>query len=293
MENQMKKHAIIIACALISLVIFTSCAEGERGDSALKALTSIKGKPVINIVTSMGNIKIELWNDIAPKTVANFTALAFGGKEWTDPKTGLKEKKPFYDGLTFHRIIDNFMIQGGCPLGNGTGGPGYTFEDEIYDMLDAKKITGKIPDTETAEQVFEEIIIPYLKRTPNPDKQIISLLMECQKVQNPAPFMKNPVEFYMRKTGTTAPLMSRGKLKARVEYGTLCMANSGRNTNGSQFFIVTKKEGCPWLNGKHTVFGKVIEGMDVAEKIQKVKKGPGDRPEKPVTIETITLITGN
>jgi cyclophilin family peptidyl-prolyl cis-trans isomerase len=287
----MKKQLIIAICALAIMPLAVSCTKGERGSAALKALSEMKGRPVINMVTSMGTIKIELWNDIAPKTVENFTGLAFGGKEWTNTKTGSKEKKPFYDGLIFHRVIDDFMIQGGCPLGNGTGGPGFTFEDETYDTKNAKEIKGRIPTVEVAQQVFEEVILPYLQRTPNPDKQLISLLTECQKVRNPSPLMKQNVEFYIQKTGRKTPLMERGPLKAPVEYGSLCMANSGTNTNGSQFFIVTKKSGTPWLNGKHTVFGKVIEGMDVAEKIQKVKKVAGDRPEKPVEIEKITLLT--
>jgi cyclophilin family peptidyl-prolyl cis-trans isomerase len=291
MEFLMKKQLIVAICAFTVLPVVTSCTKGETGSSALKALSEMKGRPVINMVTSMGTMKIELWNDIAPKTVENFTGLAFGGKEWTNTKTGSKEKKPFYDGLIFHRVIDDFMIQGGCPLGNGTGGPGYTFEDETYDTQNAKEIKGRIPTAEVAQQVFEEVILPYLQRTPNPDKQLIALLTECQKVRNPTPLMKQPVEYYLQKTGRTTPLKERGPLKAPVEYGSICMANSGPNTNGSQFFIVTKKGGTPWLNGKHTVFGKVIDGMDVAEKIQKVKKVAGDKPEKPVEIEKITLLT--
>ena len=83
--------------------------------------------------TNKGNIKLELWPEIAPETVNNFVSLAKGEKEWEDPKTGKKVSKPFYDGVVFHRVIDDFMIQSGCPLGNGTGGPGYQFGDECYD----------------------------------------------------------------------------------------------------------------------------------------------------------------
>lgn len=93
-----------------------------------------KGMSAI-IETSMGTIKVKLFEKDAPKTVANFVGLAEGTKEWTDPKTGQKVKNRFYDGLTFHRVIPNFMIQGGCPLGTGTGGPGYQFEDEIVPHL--------------------------------------------------------------------------------------------------------------------------------------------------------------
>ena len=143
--------------------------------------------------TSEGPIEIELYPEDAPKTVENFTRLASDG---------------FYDGLSFHRVIPDFMIQGGCPRGDGTGGPGYTFEDE-----------------------------------PN----------------------EHPV--------------------AR---GALAMANAGPNTNGSQFFIVTA-EACPWLDGKHTVFGRVTSGMDVVDAISKLETGPGDRPRDEVRIEGITL----
>ena len=143
--------------------------------------------------TSEGDITIELFDDDAPKTVGNFRKLAQDG---------------FYDGLIFHRIIPDFMIQGGCPKGTGTGGPGYTFEDEI-----------------------------------NPHK---------------------------------------------VVRGALAMANAGPNTNGSQFFIVTAQS-CPWLDGKHTVFGEVKEGMDVVERISSTPTDSRDRPKEPIGIETIDV----
>ena len=143
--------------------------------------------------TTAGPITIELYDEDAPKTVANFRKLAADG---------------FYDGLTFHRVIPDFMIQGGCPRGDGTGGPGYEFEDE---------------------------------------------------------FNEHPV--------------------AR---GALAMANSGPNTNGSQFFIVTTKA-CPWLDGKHTVFGRVTSGMDVVDEISGVDRDSSDRPRDPVTIERLEL----
>ena len=131
------------------------------------------------VETNHGTIKIELFPNHAPKTVANFAELAQGTREWTDPKTGEQVSRPFYDGLIFHRIIKDFMIQGGCPLGTGTGGPGYRFADEIHPELQFSK--------------------PYL----------------------------------------------------------LAMANAGRGTNGSQFFITLAPT--PWLNGAHTIFGEVSE----------------------------------
>src|SRR5918998_5030901 len=143
--------------------------------------------------TKTGPITVELHDEAAPKTVENFRKLAGEG---------------FYDGLTFHRVIPDFMIQGGCPEGTGTGGPGYKFEDEFN--------------------------------------------------------------------------------QHKVERGALAMANSGPNTNGSQFFIVTT-EAAPWLDGKHTVFGRVTSGQDVADRISLVDRDPSDRPREPVVIERVEV----
>ena len=149
--------------------------------------------------TTEGKFKIKLFADKAPKTVENFVGLAEGAK------TG----KRFYDGLVFHRVILNFMIQGGCPQGTGTGGPGYKFADEFH---------------------------PSLRHSKK---------------------------------------------------GILSMANSGPNTNGSQFFITVAETS--WLDNKHTVFGEVVEGYDVVEKISKVPKNAGDRPAKDVKINSVTI----
>lgn len=159
--------------------------------------------------TSEGDFKVRLHDDKAPKTVANFTGLVEGTKEWTDPKSRQKVTRPFYDGLIFHRVIDGFMLQGGCPMGNGTGGPGYQFADELGPGL----------------------------RHDRP--------------------------------------------------GLLSMANSGPNTNGSQFFVTLVPT--PWLDNKHAIFGEVIEGMDVVQRIGKTKTGVNDRPAKDVVIERVTI----
>ncbi len=160
--------------------------------------------------TTEGNFKVRLFDQDVPNTVANFTGLAEGTKEFTDPKTGQKAKRPFYDGLVFHRVIDSFMIQGGCPLGTGTGGPGYKFADEFS---------------------------PKLKHT---------------------------------------------------KPGLLSMANAGANTNGSQFFITLAAT--PWLDNKHSIFGEVVEGMDVVEKIGGTATSkPGDRPLKPISIQSVKI----
>jgi peptidyl-prolyl cis-trans isomerase B (cyclophilin B) len=143
--------------------------------------------------TNHGPIELELFDDDAPKTVENFRKLSSEG---------------FYDGLAFHRVIKDFMIQGGCPQGTGTGGPGYTFEDEFNDH--------------------------------------------------------------------------------KVVRGALAMANAGPNTNGSQFFIVTT-DAAPWLDGKHTVFGKVTSGMDAVDAIEAQPTGAGDRPVEDALIERVEL----
>jgi len=144
--------------------------------------------------TNHGDVEVELFDDDAPKTVANFVKLAGDG---------------FYDGVIFHRVIKDFMIQGGDPTGTGTGGPGYQFEDEINDR--------------------------------------------------------------------------------KVVRGALAMANAGPNTNGSQFFIVTTGE-APWLDGKHTVFGQVVSGMEAVDSIEGTETGPGDKPVEEARIESVELV---
>lgn len=188
-----------------------SQAKVTKEDKATKA--DNKGKKAMFAIfeTSKGNFKIKFFSETAPKTVENFVGLAEGTKEWTNPKTGKAEKKPFYDGLVFHRVIKDFMIQGGCPLGNGTGGPGYRFEDEFA---------------------------------------------------NGAPKHSKP--------------------------GILSMANAGPNTNGSQFFVTTVAT--PWLDNRHTVFGEVVEGMDVVHAIEGSATAPGDRPLEPIVINHVKIV---
>lgn len=161
------------------------------------------------IVTDFGTIVFELYEKQAPKTVKNFVDLALGKKEWVDPKTGKKVKKPFYNGLIFHRVIPNFMAQTGCPKGDGTGGPGYEFEDEFYEGL-----------------VFDRP-------------------------------------------------------------GRVAMANRGPNTNGSQIFITVVPT--PWLNKKHTIFGQVVRGLDVVEKIVSVPRDYRDKPLSPIYIRKVLV----
>ena len=159
--------------------------------------------------TSQGDIVIRLLEKEAPNTVANFVGLAEGTKEFTNERTGKKEKRPYYDGLVFHRVIPDFMIQGGCPEGSGRGGPGYKFADEFQSGLKHTKA------------------------------------------------------------------------------GKLSMANAGPGTNGSQFFITVAAT--PWLDNKHTIFGEVVEGQDVADKISKLPRDGSDRPRTAVTINKLRI----
>jgi cyclophilin family peptidyl-prolyl cis-trans isomerase len=274
-------RALLCAMLLVSFGMASMHAQGpdKKAKQSTKAATpgvskTAQGKkPMVLMKTELGDITLELWPDIAPKTVDNFVGLASGTKEWKDPKSGQMVKTRFYDGLTFHRVIDDFMIQGGDPMGTGSGGPGYNFEDECYSTEASSAITGAVNNEEVAVRVFQEILMPYLRSTQTPDTTLKALVDDCVKQQSGKPLMQQTIEYYMEKTGHKEPLLAKGTLKAPVAYGTICMANAGPNTNGSQFFIVTKKEGCDWLNGKHTVFGKVVKGMDIVHAIE--KKGNG------------------
>jgi peptidyl-prolyl cis-trans isomerase A (cyclophilin A) len=159
--------------------------------------------------TTMGSIVVRLFPEQAPKTVQNFVGLAEGTARWTDPRTGKPGNGSLYNGTIFHRVIDAFMLQGGDPLGTGTGGPGYEFEDEIDPGLRFDR--------------------PYL----------------------------------------------------------LAMANAGPGTNGSQFFITTVPT--PHLNGRHTIFGEVVQGAEVVDAIGKTETDRRDRPVKDVVLESVTI----
>jgi peptidyl-prolyl cis-trans isomerase A (cyclophilin A) len=162
--------------------------------------------------TTEGEIVVRLFPEDAPKTVTNFIELAQGKRDWTHPSGAKKSGENLYDGTVFHRVIPDFMIQGGDPAGNGMGGPGYKFEDET-------------------------------KGSPH-------------KFDKP---------------------------------GKLAMANAGPNTNGSQFFITVAPT--QWLTGNHTIFGEVVEGQAVADKISKVARGAMDKPKTPVVLERVVIET--
>lgn len=161
------------------------------------------------LMTSRGEVRVQLFDDTAPRTVANFVELATGSRTWRDPRTGAEQRRPLYDGTIFHRVIPQFMIQGGDPLGNGTGGPGYRFEDEVDG--------------------------PHRFDRP----------------------------------------------------GRLAMANAGPDTNGSQFFITQVPT--PWLDGKHTIFGQVVSGMDVVDTIAAAERDGRDRPLEEQRLERVLI----
>jgi peptidyl-prolyl cis-trans isomerase A (cyclophilin A) len=247
--------------------------------------------PVVVIKTSMGDIRVRLFRDEAPKTVENFVALAEGTKEWKDA-TGAMVQKPFYDGLVFHRVIKDFMIQGGCPKGDGTGDPGYKFEDEI---------SAKSLGLDTAKVLENNKPHPSLQVQNQQDFQmnVVMPLIRKMGINSQEEFEKRAEEV-QKKLQETVPNLTVKEALENLGYayddtrsshaprkGCLAMANAGPNTNGSQFFIDLADT--PWLMGRHTVFGEVIEGMDVVEQIADVKVGPEARPVAEVKIVSIRL----
>jgi peptidyl-prolyl cis-trans isomerase A (cyclophilin A) len=281
-EDIPMKRAIFAAIALVCLLA-VSCS-GKVGFKP-----SEPGSYAV-LQTNYGEIAVRLLSEDAPKTVDNFIGLAEGSKEWTNPDTGSTSKKPFYDGLTFHRVIDGFMIQGGDPKGDGTGGPGYEFEDETYRET-GKELSGLVEDEETALIVWNELIVPYVIGTPeeNQNARLVGIVNKVLSEYSATPLMGISIQEYRDMTGSAKVLMEREVINP-VAYATLCMANSGANTNGSQFFIVTAKDGCPWLDGAHTVFGRVVQGMEVAHQIEKVETDDQDKPVKPVIIKKVKII---
>ncbi len=199
--------------------IFAACLAALVLPAFAPAQTAVSGPELesdkdyyATFETTKGKIVFKLFAVDAPETVQNFVNLIEGTKPWKDPKSGETVKKPFYDNLTFHRVIPGFMIQGGCPLGTGTGSPGYRFKDEFQ-----------------SGRKFND---PYL----------------------------------------------------------LAMANSGPNTNGSQFFITDKGSFPSHLNNRHTIYGQVIKGQDVVDAIAHIARGARDKPNTPVVIEKATVV---
>ena len=226
-------------------------------------------KPGVYVLfdTTMGKMVAKLFDKEAPNTVANFVGLAEGTKEFTDPKTGQRVKRPFYDGLLFHRVIPNFMIQGGCPLGTGMGDPGYKFEDE----MDAEALG--LSDIKVKDARWSQF---YLRNSRIPQAAAMEMTVK---------------EFY-EKSGFK---YVKGLESKKPLAGTLAMANSGPNTNGSQFFI--NEVETPHLTGRHTVFGILIHGADIEKKIARVPTSstdPGDpkatRPKVDVVMNKVRIV---
>ncbi|MCP3955430.1 MAG: peptidylprolyl isomerase [Desulfobacterales bacterium] len=270
---------------LLCLVILTLTM--FCGTTVFNAGAAPEGNPIYIIKTSQGDIEVELFADTAPATVDNFIGLAAGTKEFTDPATSKKVKRPFYDGLVFHRIIKDFMIQGGCPLGNGQGGPGYRFEDEINaDALGLGKL--KAMDIQKGPH-------PFLGIRSKRDFQMILLrpLFREMNIRSSEELEKRQGEVDTALTNLTIKQVyetmgyrysAKGSGHQPIR-GALAMANAGPNTNGSQFFI--NLVDTPWLSGKHTVFGRVAGGMEVVDKIGQVPVEAQGKPKTNVVIISI------
>ncbi len=230
--------------------------------------------------TTLGDITLELLPQAAPQTVENFLGLALGDKEFTDARTGDTAQRPYYNGLTFHRVIKDFMIQGGCPLGTGTGGPGYAFADEIN--ADSLGLGGtKVQDYPAAFRDVQQLAIRQLG--------IGSQEEFTARQEEFVAAAEAMLTMSVRDLYAAAGYAYRTDIPSRpVRRGCLAMANAGPNTNGSQFFI--NQVDTPHLDGKHTVFGQVVDGMDVVDAIAAVTTDASGRPAEPVTIISITRV---
>ncbi len=247
--------------------------------------------PVAILKTNNGDIHLELFPKEAPKTVANFIGLAEGTKAFTDSKTGQKVKRPYYDGLIFHRVLKGFMIQGGDPEGSGGGGPGYAFEDEInatrlgLDKLMAFEAGGQLhPHLQVvvrSQDDFRRLIMsPLFNRMGIRSQEDLEKRRDEVQKNMKALTLKKAYENMGYQYSESLP--SRPPTKS-----VIAMANAGPNTNGSQFFI--NLGDTPHLAGKHTVFGKVVKGMEVVEKIGEAETDAGSKPLQEVRIISIRL----
>jgi cyclophilin family peptidyl-prolyl cis-trans isomerase len=267
--------------------VILACAAVVTAEEAAKPAAPVHTRVVIT--TSVGTIVAELFDDQAPETVANFVGLAEGEKPFTDPKTGMEAKRPFYDGLVFHRVIKGFMIQGGCPLGQGNSGPGYKFKDEInakslgLDREMAMVGEDLNPQCAYMQRDFMRIVL-------RPKMEAMGITQESTMEQKQKAFdavLKDArsmtlQDFYERIGYSYNNALPPSSKPVR---GVLAMANSGPGTNGSQFFI--NLGDTPHLTGKHTVFGKVVGGMETVDAIGNVQTAEGDRPVVPVVIQSI------
>ncbi len=266
----------IFSCLLIGLVLVLGCEKKIEFEQPLNN----EQNPVVLMKTTSGDIYIELFEKDAPETVANFIGLAEGTKEFTDPETKETVKRPFYDGLKLHRVIKNFMMQGGCPLGTGTGDPGYKFEDEINPAtfgLDTLKLRNARIDLNRDVQA-------YISRKYNITSQA-EWTANATNIQND---MQAIGEMSLQDLYAGTGYAYDSTLTSHsAQRGVIAMANSGPNTNGSQFFI--NQVDTPWLNGKHTVFGHVVTGMDVVDTICNSPVNKQTQPEPEIKIVSVKI----
>lgn len=242
------------------------------------------------IKTNKGDITVRLFASEAPKTVANFIGLAEGTKEFVDLKTDDKVKRPYYDNLVFHRVIKNFMLQGGCPLGTGSGSPGYTFADEINaDALGLHTMTAMTEQGQPHQWLTIRSRGDFDRTVLHPLYRAMGITSGEQRKARQQEVDERVDALTLKDVYTNMGYKYDDKLKSRPpKRGVLAMANSGPNTNGSQFFI--NLVDTPWLTGKHTVFGQVVKGMDVVDAIGNVPVGAGSKPVEPVKILSIRVI---
>ena len=248
-----------------------------------------QSNPVAILNTSMGIIEIELFQHAAPESVANFIGLAEGTKPFIDPKSGSQTKRKYYDGLIFHRVIKDFMIQGGCPLGNGTGNPGYTFKDEINaDSLGLNDMKALSPQGEPNQLLGIRSQEDFNSYVVGPVYEELGITTQEELDDRVDEFQTRLSKLSVKDVFENMGYEYRSGIQSyKPLEGYLAMANSGPNTNGSQFFI--NLIDTPWLSGKHTVFGKVIGGMNVVEAIGKVATGTGNKPNQDVRINSVTI----
>jgi len=261
------------------MLLVVLVALGCEGQIKYERQLADEKNPVVRMQTTSGDIYLELFEKDAPETVANFIGLAEGTKEFTDPKTKAKVKRPFYDGLKFHRVINNFMMQGGCPLGTGTGDPGYKFKDEISaEALGLTQI--KVADAPYAGRDLQMYIGRKLGIYSQEDAQ--AKMAEIQTEWNSVSQL-SVAELY----AANGYAYDNSLKSHKAVRGVIAMANSGPNTNGSQFFI--NQVDTPHLDGKHTVFGQVVKGMDIVDKICNAPHGPNDQPQPEIKITTLRV----
>ena len=281
------KRKTLMPCVVLSILVCASALAADVAGQAPAASPGAPQNPVYTMITGLGGVDVELFADKAPETVANFIGLAEGSKPFTDPKTGETVKRPFYDGLIFHRVIKNFMIQGGCPLGAGTGGPGYRFADEIdaaglgLDKAPALNGEGRphpvlmIRSQQDFQRYLMGPIFDALGIRSQED-------LDRRKSEVQQALARITVKDVLENMGYRYSPQGSPHPPAR---GALAMANSGPDTNGSQFFI--NLVDTEWLTGKHTVFGRVVRGMEVVDKIGGVAVDEKSKPRKDVVIVSI------